>query len=385
MATLSEIYRRIRKPYRVRWENQGLPRVERGPGLPKSFHRYSALVERITKLFFEMDPESVDRVLQTYRMRYGDAAYVYAKSAVDSWQDGHMRHVGPTVMRLLEVVPMYVDVDTKFELVQIMRQETFGKLKQSTINLSIGPETSLTGVIETVREVAEAQLAIEMPPGYFEMQAWLSAGDAVLFQQMIRDGERKLLVGQICDFVLQLRRLQHFRQRIPGSADLVAVFELPTARITVQVVQARRNLMENEETSQDDHGLLAKWSDIELESRFKAGEVSYPEYVLRNMDQFFSPEEQAELHKLAAMHGLELERQLMEIQIKGRTSDADLKKLVETLRTLSEKGIAADVVSRHETPSGHIEITAKSRRRIGCLPHMAVLAVIVSTVLAFLA
>ena len=124
----------------------------------------------------------------------------------------------------------------------------------------------------------------------------------------------------------------------------------------------------NHESLNDDSGLLAKWNDLELETRFKSGEVSYPEYVLRNMDQFFTKPEQSELHKIAAMHGLELERLLMEIQIKSRTSEADLQKLLTTLRTLQEKKISADVVSRHETPSGHIEISARNRRAMGCLP-----------------
>jgi hypothetical protein len=124
----------------------------------------------------------------------------------------------------------------------------------------------------------------------------------------------------------------------------------------------------NQEAFSDDSGLLAKWNDLELETRFKNGEVSYPEYVLRNMGQFFTEAEQSELHKIAAMHGLELERLLMEIQIKSRTSEADLQKLLTTLRTLQEKKISADVVSRHETPSGHIEISARNRRSMGCLP-----------------
>jgi hypothetical protein len=127
--------------------------------------------------------------------------------------------------------------------------------------------------------------------------------------------------------------------------------------------------MRHDDIPSDEQTLLAKWSELELESRFKSGDVSYPEYVLRNMDQFFTAEEQSELHKIAAMHGLELERLLMEIQIKSRTSEQDLQKLLTTLRTLQEKGITADVVSRHETPSGHIEISARSRKRFfGCLP-----------------
>ena len=136
--------------------------------------------------------------------------------------------------------------------------------------------------------------------------------------------------------------------------------------------------MDSHETHDEEQKWLAQWTSLELESRFKSGEVSYPEYVLRNMDQFFTKEEQSELHKIAAMHGLELERLLMEIQIKSRTSEADLEKLLTTLRTLKDKGIKADVVSRHETPSGHIEISARSRSKLfGCLPWFSVFAIAV--------
>ncbi len=139
------------------------------------------------------------------------------------------------------------------------------------------------------------------------------------------------------------------------------------------------------ESHEEEQKWLAQWTSLELESRFKSGEVSYPEYVLRNMDQFFTKEEQSELHKIAAMHGLELERLLMEIQIKSRTSEADLEKLLVTLRTLKDKGIKADVVSRHETPSGHIEISARSRgKRFGCLPWASTIFVLWGALILFL-
>lgn len=345
--------------------------------MSKASHKYGSLVERVTRIFFNMDQATVDRVLATYRTRYGDGAYAYAKRTMAAWRQGEVRQVGQTVMRLLEVVPMYVDHDTKFELVRIMREETLRRLRQYRITLTLGSQEPLTVVMDRLRECIEMQLAIELPPGYFEVQTWLSELDAVAFQRMIREGERRVLQGQSADFFLRLRFLQRIQEKTVARARIVAVFELPTAQINVRIVQAKRRFMSSEETpeTQDDERLLSKWSDLELETRFKAGEVSYPEYVLRNMDQFFSHEEQSELHKIAAMHGLELERLLMEIQIKSRTSEADLQKLLNTLRTLQEKGITADVVSRHETPSGHIEISARSNKRWGCFPALWILSV----------
>jgi hypothetical protein len=377
MSAKNAFARRFRRPFRVRWSDLGPPRLESAgaTSMPKAFHQYGSLVDRVTRIFFAMDPDTVEKVLQTYRLRYGDGAYAYAKRTIASWQHGQVRHVGQTVMRLLEVVPMFVDLDTKFELVRIMREETLRRLRQSHISLYLQPDQDLGELMQQLRDIVQAQVAIELPPGYLEMQAWLSAGDAIVFQRMIRATERELLLEKSEDFLKRVRYLQYIRREIQIPVTMKAVFELPTARITLRIVNRKKATMTNEEYPQDDHGLLARWNDLELETRFKSGEVSYPEYVLRNMDQFFTKEEQSELHKIAAMHGLELERTLMEIQIKSRTSEADLQKLLTTLKTLQDKGIAADILSRHETPSGHIEISARSRKRFfGCMPWFVMLA-----------
>ncbi len=371
MAGIRELYRKIRRPYRVRWADLGPPRLEAGgaPTMSKSFHRYGSLVDRVTRIFFAMDPQTVDRVLQAYRERYGDGAYAYAKRTIGAWKQGQVKQVGQTVMRLLEVVPLFVDLDTKFELARIVREETLKRLRQSRIEYTIPADGDLTDPMMRLQEVIDAQLAIELPPGVLEDQTWLSREDAALFQRMIRDTERVLLKYWYRDFFARVRLLQRMRLEGDIDAKITAYFELPTARIALKIVEPRqRRTMSQENLSSDDSAFLARYNDMELESRFKSGEVSYPEYVLRNMDQFFNAEEQSELHKIAAMHGLELERLLMEIQIKSRTSEADLQKLLGTIKTLQEKNINADVVSRHETPSGHIEISARSRRFLGCLP-----------------
>lgn len=371
MAGFREVYQRFRRPYRVKWADLGPPRLDdaSAPALNKSFYRYGSLVERVTRIFFSMEPETVDRVLQAYREEFGDGAYAYAKRTIGAWKHGQVKQVGQTVMRLLEFVPHFVDLETKFELARIVREETLRRLRQSRIEYTIAADDSLTEPITRLTEIIEAQLAIELPPGVLEEQTWLSREDAALFQRMIRDAERVLLAAWSADFFARIRLLQRMRMEGEVRAKIVAYFELPTARIALRIVEPRkRRTMSQEHLSSDDSQFLAKYSDLELETRFKSGEVSYPEYVLRNMDQFFSKEEQSELHKIAAMHGLELERLLMEIQIKSRTSEADLQKLLGTIKTLQEKNIAADVVSRHETPSGHIEISARSRRFLGCLP-----------------
>lgn len=362
---------------------QPRPRLGAKSSLPKSFYRYGSVAERITRIFHSMDAETVEKVLQAYRAKYGDGAYAYARKTVRTWQSSDVRRAGKTITRLLEVVPMYVDTQARFELAQVVREDVLKRLRRRTINLTLGTEDPPWRVMEAVRKAVQTQVETELPKGFLEMATWLSAGDSALFEEIIRKGERKLLGGRMVDFVLQLRFVQDLRRELEFPARIVAVFEIPTAQIRVRVVHSSRVSTEHEGPEQDEHSLLARWNELELESRFKSGEVSYPEYVLRNMDQFFTKDQQAELHKIAAMHGLELERLLMEIQIKSRTTEADLKKLLDTLKTLNDKGINADVVSRHETPSGHIEISAKSRSRLlGCLPFCLGIAGFITLIVA---
>jgi hypothetical protein len=314
-------------------------------------------------------------VLGTYRMRFGDAAHDRARRRAARWRKRRRVDASPRAMRLLEIVPLYVEEEAKYDLVRRYRRDALARLRQTQVRLDVGRE-DLAQVLKTVADLVDAQVAVELVP---RGVSWMATPDAVLFDRMAREEERQALYARIGEYLIWIRILQ--REAVASGTNrklrIVLVYEIETARIASTLVERGGSSMAtdppHDATHDEEHSLLARWHELELESRYRAGEVSYPEYVLRNMDQFFSEEEQAELHKIAAMHGLELERMLMEIQIKSRTSEQDLQKLLETIRNLQDQGISADVVSRHETPSGHIEISARSPKRWGCLPWAGVL------------
>ncbi len=207
--------------------------------MARSFHQYGSLVERITRVFFAMDVATTDKVLHAYRAKYGDGAYAYARRTLKTWEPGQVKFVGQTMMRLLEFVPMYSDHETKFEIVRIFREETLRRLRQLDIEITLAADDALDESMLRLREIAEAQLAVELPPDLIMSRTWLSQSDAVMFQQLIRDGERMLLTWQLADFRLRLRLLQQSRLEIELPVRMRAIFELPTARITFRIVQAK--------------------------------------------------------------------------------------------------------------------------------------------------
>ena len=234
------IRRIFNRPFRVRWNDVGTPRIDANHvTMTRSFHQFGSLVDRITRVFFAMDVDTTDKVLNSYRHKYGDGAYAYARRTLKTWKQGQVKHVGQTMMRLLEFVPMYSDNETKFEIVRIFRDETLRRLRQLDIEIALPADEPLDESMARLREIVEAQLAVELPPDLIMSRTWLGESDAIMFQKMIRDGEKLLLSWQLTDFMLRLRMLQQSRLDLNYPVQMKAVFELPTARITFRIVQAK--------------------------------------------------------------------------------------------------------------------------------------------------
>src|SRR5215469_18198963 len=141
MAAPSDRQRRSRRPYRIKWDRRGPPRLE-SPGLASSGHQYGSLVDRVTRIFLSMDEPTKERVLQHYRQVYGDGNYAYAKRTIASWKVRQVEQVGLTVMRLLEIVPRYVDLPTKYELARILREDTLARIRQWRVTMNVGSSDS---------------------------------------------------------------------------------------------------------------------------------------------------------------------------------------------------------------------------------------------------
>jgi hypothetical protein len=330
-----------------------------------------------------LSEDGVTRALNTCERLYGEDSVGPLRTLLQEIRDGIQPMAGEHLDRLLAVAPLYAGIAERYWLLRELNRLDSRDPARNRLSITCDSLRSLEAICRELRTVVEVLWQQPVLTEDASARAWCRAGDSILLARVIAMNERFVLESKVRDFEVTLRVLHDFRRSIPRSVRLIAVFETAASAVAVNVVHPKDQLMPSDHPGPEEQRLVAQWSEEALESRFRAGEVSYPEYVLRNMDLFFTKEEQAELHKVAAMQGMELERALMEIQIKSRTSEADLEKLVKTLKTLQQRGINADIVSRHETASGHIEISAKSRR-LGCLPFGSVLLAVGIVVLLLL-
>lgn len=322
-------------------------------------------------------PEAtVGAALDEYGKRHGAGSAAYVRRCIRR-QTGAVPRPESTIEEFWPDLDGRLQPTERLALLSLLRQARLRATERQEFVLGIDD-------IAHAKRLVEDAVVTE-PDLLFPPERLAPSPEAAATYESLRRSERVALRARRADFFALADTIATTMRELPPHARASLVWDSARYRIEVRL---RGGDMQHEEplppTEGDEH-LLARWTDAELESRFKAGDVSYPEYVLRNMDTFFTAEERGELHKLAATQGLELERQLMEIQIKSRTSEADVKKLVETIRTLKEKGVRADVVSRHETPSGHIEIVARtSPWKLGCLPWIiSGVSFVLSCVVAF--
>jgi hypothetical protein len=328
-------------------------------------YRYGPLYDRVKSIFLSLPTDRLAALLMDYEGLYGQGALKYAIRTIPLWRAGYTDMSGQTMTRLLDLVPHHLDQSSKYDLVEALRSATLSKLRKTTISLKVRPDESLGHVVGAAVELIGKQASIELPSDLYEIGSWITDNDAKLLQKMVLQMERDVLLARTADLVLNLALLQRVRRELANAKVVAATFEVPTATIHISIGRPRRNDAARMSTPNQDSDLLRQLARAENDHHFQSGSLSFQEYVLRNMDDYFTPQQQAELNQLAARQGIELNKLKAEILIRGQTSAHDIQGLLKLLDQLKAQGANADINAEYQTPSGKIQIRAKSSR-FGC-------------------
>ena len=328
--------------------------------------KYGEVFEDVKRTFLSLSPERLQAILDEYGKRYGASAREYAETTMKRWRSGGVIMSGQTMARLLDLVPRYLQPDEKFALVEKIRLETLKKLHRTELRIRLRPGDSAVHSLSQVLELIQKQGAVELPRSFYELKGWINAKDASMMQELVLALEQDALYARVVDLFYQISLLQGARKALPRAKLIQIAFDLPAARVIVAIDRApRKELKKMQQTPEDDNDLLVQLQKIENQQRFQKGEMGFHEYLLRNMDTLFTPEQVEELRALAVKQGLELDRLKSEIVLKGQTSAHDIKAFVDLVEDLKAKKTHADVTGKYITPSGEIEIQAKTSRA-GC-------------------
>jgi hypothetical protein len=326
--------------------------------------KYGDVFEDVKRTFLNLPQDTFNELLEEYGRIYGQAAKEYALRTMRRWRSGGVIMSGQTMTRLLDLVPKHLTAHDKYALIEKIRLETLRKLRRSEVKVRLRADDSVINSLGCVLDLIQQQAAVELPRSFYELRGWIHAEDAMIMQDLVLSLEKEAVYARAVDLFYQVALLQEVRRVLPHAKLIQVTFDLPTARVVVAINRPRRS-KRMQSTPDPDNDLLLQLQKIETEQRYQSGDIGFHEYVLRNIDTLFTPEQLAELRALAVKQGLELDRLKSEIVVKGQTSAHDIKSFVTLVEDLKKKGTKADVTGKYTTPSGQIEIKAKTAR-FGC-------------------
>jgi hypothetical protein len=329
--------------------------------------RYGELFQEVKDAFLSMPYTQLTLLLDEYRQSYGNESADYATKTIHKWRTGRVRMTGETMARLLDLVPRHLAMPQKLELVKRLRELAYRRQKKVNVNLSLPADRPIESTLSAVSKLVVQQVNLAVPEGLTEIQSWLYANDTVALQQMLVEQEREMLYALVADLYWNIQLGRWIRTHTPGRLVVEVTFEIPTAHVKIEIRRpGRLRRGEAPTLSNPDQDVITQIVRAESDSRFAEGQITAQEYILRNIDRYFTAAQQEELRLIAAKQGLELDKMKTEVMLRGQTSEHDIEQFKTLLEDLKKSGAKADVEGNYQTPSGSVLIKAKTRP-LGCL------------------
>ncbi|MDB4906281.1 MAG: hypothetical protein JWO05_1065 [Gemmatimonadetes bacterium] len=161
----------------ARWHDQQRSRVS---------SRFFGLDEDVKRIFFELTPDQLNRVIRSYSNKYGASAASYAARTYPRWRGGDVSPSADTLERLLESVPEVIPLPQKVRLLAELRKRS-RKIPQKQIRCL--PDTA-ERLVSTELTILLAQgLRHEIPPHVRAALDWLSCNSMKTAETILRVAE----------------------------------------------------------------------------------------------------------------------------------------------------------------------------------------------------
>lgn len=149
--------------------------------------------EDVKAYLFSLPDKKLNEILETYKEKYGDKAYDYARLTIPTWKSGKRHMSGLVAGRMYSLLPPLMPLETKYKLVESLWNHV-GPSSQKTFY--VGSTAQKTDIKAAVNEyLIKKVINYEIPKKIEKRFDWLSDGDVRTKQQLLnyfRGKEKKL-------------------------------------------------------------------------------------------------------------------------------------------------------------------------------------------------
>lgn len=324
--------------------------------------KYQLLYDSVRETFFGLPDSARDALLEEYGKKYGGQARAYAVKTIPDWKTGRRRLSGQTMTRLLELVPRHVSAEKKYEFVKQTRARTLELLKPSFVQIDLQGADTFGEVLGHCLRAIAGQDQITFPEEFYEIRSWITAKDAKMMEQLIVDIEKEAHQERIIKTLLTIPYILALKRALPAGMKLTVTVRVPTLTYVVSYVKTKQEAKRME----SDADFLTAIERADSDLKLQKGEITLHEHLLRNWDQYLTPEQQNELRKIALEEGLKLDALRTQMMTQSKAASYDLQQFQEILEKLRTSKSKATATGTFQTASGEIRIESRSKGWFGC-------------------
>jgi hypothetical protein len=203
--------------------------------------RFGGIDREVEKIFLQLAPSELDRLLSRYGQEHGQKAEVYARDTYEKWKSGSVKMSGQTAGRLLDLLPPLLAPSIRFDLVRKFRERHFSK---RTIRIQSTPQTWRTDLVKPIQELVAASSGFALPADLLDTAKWLADGDVAAAQRLLAAAEQEEAAVRVAYIDAELRRVEALIQNIDTTRQVTHTLKLPQGEIILRVELPARTLLQ---------------------------------------------------------------------------------------------------------------------------------------------
>ena len=328
--------------------------------------KYGGIDKDVRAAFFSLAPSTLSEFFQSYKSKYGASAASYARKTYLTWKSGEIEPSGQTSERLLEILPSFLTVPAKCELLQKLR-EHYRNPESYELTLSIYNWRGVIGPI--VQRLIHKSYTAELPENVQSRLNWLSSGSMQAAKMLLAEAEVQAARNSVALLHAEFQNIDRLLVSLPARKLIQHSICLPYGIIKITFNRSMK--MENEDQS---HSLVPQDQNTSLEKQTPG---SLLDNALSHLDQ----EQVKKLSATAAEKALNIKEEKIRADHRFVNASRDMNEFIENASRL-DRSQASDykMQAEFESASGktHVQV-AKQGSKI-----TLVIAIVIGIVLLLL-
>jgi hypothetical protein len=310
----------------------------------------------ILEAFFQISNEQLTGLISHYKERYGDSAGNYARKTYPKWKSGEVKPSGQTVERLLESLPLVLDLPGKCDLLRKLRER---HRKKDNVSLKCDTTNWKESIHPIAMNIIQKAYSADLPEVVKSRLSWLSQGDVQAAQKLLAESEVQegniaisLLHREFANIEKLLESLTHVRK-------ISHTIALPYGNINIKIKRGKKPMAEDEKVSSN-------------RSLFKPRAGDIMDSALENLDQ----NQVRQISQEAVREAIRIETTKRMADLKVEQSQQDMDIFIQTADRMERRGHDYTMSGQYESASGTTSIEVSKKKSTTVIVIAVVLAIV---------